>query len=365
MGTKRLSACTGLILFLFETIHIGGGAGHRREIRGRERITLPEPRDRAAHRVLHQRRESVSGEVDQRGRAPYQLGRRSGRGPASETQHSAQHGEEAAGAPYDDPRELFRVLTQRRVRLAQPDQLAHQLVLELASHMAAVHLDAGPWVAPREQPVRITHVLVLDREGVRRLPPLPLGEDEGRGLACAGPVAHRRSKRREQGIVHRVADEQRIHVGSVRYVRPARPRSVEQQRHQTLAERAGDLACEPLDWYGLGHGQKRPPAPPPENPPPPPNPPKPPPPPPPPHPPLEPLQPPRPWPNPPSQNGSRKKRPRLRTINRTRAMMSHLTGNWGTPRSSGSGGGTPDSVTPNSCAKACAIRSTPYASPAP
>src|SRR6266550_5750444 len=110
------------------------------------------------------------------------------------------------------------------------------------------------------------------------------------------------------------------------------------------------------------------PAPPPENPPPPPNPPKPPPPPPPPpppHPPLEPLQRPRPPPNPPSQNGSKKMRPRLRTINRTSAMMNHLTGNWGTPRSSGPRGGTPDSVTPNSWAKACAIRSTPYASPAP
>src|SRR6267142_1022524 len=302
MGTKRLSACTGVILFLFETVHIGGGSCSRREVRGRERIALPEPRDRAAHRVLYQRCQPIGREADQRASAPYQLGGRSGRGPAGKTQHRAQHGEEAAGAPYDDPRQLFRVLAQRRVRLAQPDQFAHQLMLELAPQVAAVYLDTGPRIAAREQPVRITDVLVLDGEGVRRLPPLPLGQDEGRGLARAVPVAHRRSQRCEQGVVHRVTDQQGIHVGAVGYVRPARPRSVEQQRHQTLAERAGHLAREPLDWDSLGHDQKRPPAPPPEKPPPPPNPPKPPPPPPPPArpppPPPPPIHPPPPPPRP-------------------------------------------------------------------
>src|SRR5882762_10475163 len=116
-GTKRLSACTGVILSLFETVYIGGGACHRREIRGRERITFAEPRGRAAQRVLHQRRQSIGREADQGARAPYQLGGRGRRGPPSEAQHRTQHGEETAGAPYDDPRQLFRVLVQRGVRL--------------------------------------------------------------------------------------------------------------------------------------------------------------------------------------------------------------------------------------------------------
>src|SRR5439155_1345558 len=80
---------------------------------------------------------------------------------------------------------------QRCIRLAQANELAHQLVLELAPQMAAVHLDAGPRVAARQQPVRVAHVLVFDREGVRRITPLPLREDERRGLTRAGPVAHR------------------------------------------------------------------------------------------------------------------------------------------------------------------------------
>ena len=142
---------------------------------------------------------------------------------------------------------------QRRVRLSQPHQLAHQLVLELAPQMAAVHLDAGPRVAPGEHPVRVAHVLVFDREGVRRLAPLPLGQDERCGLARAGPVARGRSERLEQGIVRRVADEQRVHVGAVRYVGPARPGTVEQQRHQPLAERAGDLRGKLLDCQFQRH----------------------------------------------------------------------------------------------------------------
>src|ERR1044072_8754798 len=106
-----------------------------------------------------------------------------------------------------------------------------------------------------------------------------------------------------------------------------------------------------------------PPAPPPEKPPPPPNPPNPPNPPPPP--PLQPLPPPQQRPMPPNRNGSRKMRPRLSTIRSTIAMM-NPPGMCGVGPCSGGGrtSSGADSVTPNSCANACAIRSTPTASPA-
>src|SRR2546427_12194736 len=58
-------------------------------------------------------------------------------------------------------------------------------------------------------------------------------------------------------------------------------------------------------------------------------------------------------------------------INSTAAPMSHDRGIGSLPESSaggrggGGGGGWPDSVTPNCCANACAIRSTPCANPAP
>src|SRR2546426_1153860 len=107
MGTTRLSACTGLILFLFETIHIGGGAGHRR------------------------------------------AGRRGGR--------------------------------PRRVRRGR------------ARRWGAPPVDAAIGGAPRGARPAPPIPLVRGGAGPRRPPPLPLGEDEGRGLVCAGPVAHRRS----------------------------------------------------------------------------------------------------------------------------------------------------------------------------
>src|SRR6266571_3775536 len=217
------------------------------------RITLTEPRDRAAHRVLHQRRQSVGREASECRRAPHQLGGRGGYGPTRETQHSAQHREKAAGAPYDNPRELFRVLMQRGIRLAQANQLTHKLVLKLAPQLAAVHLDAGPRVAPREQPVRVAHVFVFDRERVRGLPPLPLGQDEGRRVARAGPGAHGGSECCKQSIVHRVTNEQRVHVGAVGNVSSTRPRPVEQQGHQPRAERAGDLRGKLLDRQFRGH----------------------------------------------------------------------------------------------------------------
>src|SRR5256884_4017488 len=142
---------------------------------------------------------------------------------------------------------------QRGIRLAQPNQLTHELVLELAPQLAAVHLDTGPRVAPREQPVRVAHVFVFDRERVRGLPPLPLAQDEGRRVARAGPGAHRGSECCEQGIVHRVTNEQRVHVGAVGYVSSTRPRTVEQQGHQPRAERAGDLRGKLLDRQFRGH----------------------------------------------------------------------------------------------------------------
>src|SRR5947199_9465433 len=142
--------------------------------------------------MLHQRCESVGGEPDQSGGAPYQLGGRSGDGSAHEPEHRSQHSEKAAAAPYDDAHEPFRVLLQRRVRLAQPHQLAHELVLELAAQLLAVDLDAGPRVASREQPVRLAHVLILDGESVRRLAPLPLREDEWGWMPGPGPDADAR-----------------------------------------------------------------------------------------------------------------------------------------------------------------------------
>src|SRR5947208_6182936 len=119
--------------------------------------------------------------------------------------------------------------------------------------MAPVYRDAGPRVAARQQPVRVAHVLVFDREGVRRLTPLPLREDERRGLARAGPVAHRRSQPLEQRIVHCVTDEQRVHLGAGRDVCPACPGSVQQQRHQPLAEGAGDVCGERVNGQFRSH----------------------------------------------------------------------------------------------------------------
>src|SRR5439155_8942986 len=120
------------------------------------------------------------------------------------------HREETRRGPYDRLRETFRLGPQGAVRLAQPYQLALQLVLELAAQMVALDPDAGPRIAPGEHPVRLAHVLVLDRERVRRLAPFPLREDERSRVTGSRPGAHHRRQGVEQRSVHRVADEQRV-----------------------------------------------------------------------------------------------------------------------------------------------------------
>src|SRR5439155_17911820 len=102
----------------------------------------------------------------------------------------------------------------------------------------------------------------------------PLGEDQRRGISRAHPAGERRLERHEQALVHRVADEQRIHVRAAGHVSAARGRAVQEQRDETTAKGLRHAVRELLGRE-LRH-QNLPPAPPPEKPPPPPKPPNPP-----------------------------------------------------------------------------------------
>src|SRR5207247_3103619 len=143
---------------------------------------------------------------------------------------------------------------------------------------------------------RGSDVIVPDRKRIGRLAPLRLREDQrGRVL----PVPQHRPQRREQRLVHRVADQQRVHVGASRDVGPAGRRAVEQERHEPATEGGVQSRRKNVRRDRLGHRQKLPPAPPPLKPPPPPKPPNPPPKPPPPPPPPPPRPPPPQPPQPP------------------------------------------------------------------
>src|SRR5439155_18040851 len=63
----------------------------------------------------------------------------------------------------------------------------------------------------------------------------------------ARPPAYRGLEAREQVLVHGVADEQGVHVRAVGHVCAAGRRAIEQQRHEALAERSGDLVRKVLD----------------------------------------------------------------------------------------------------------------------
>src|SRR5438034_11509483 len=106
--------------------------------------------------------------------------------------------EEPGGAPYDHPPQLFRITPQRSVGLAQPHQLPHQLVLELAAQVLALHRHAAPGIPARQQPMGLADILVLDRKRVGRGAPLPLREDERRRVTGAPPLPHRRLETRSE-----------------------------------------------------------------------------------------------------------------------------------------------------------------------
>ena len=109
---------------------------------------------------------------------------------------------------------------QGGVRLPQPHQLPFQLVLQLASHVIALDRDAGPRVPPRQHAVRLAQILVLYGKGVGRVAPLSFGEDQRGAMTGAHPAANGGLEGREQVLVHRIADEQRVHVGAPGDVRP-------------------------------------------------------------------------------------------------------------------------------------------------
>src|SRR2546421_7583760 len=88
---------------------------HRREIRSRERIPFDEPRDRAAHRVLHQRRQRVGRKASDGGRTPHQLGGRGGGGPTPGTPPRAPPPGKTPRPPPPTPRPRCRGLTPRGV----------------------------------------------------------------------------------------------------------------------------------------------------------------------------------------------------------------------------------------------------------
>src|SRR5207247_1331028 len=270
---------------------------------------------------------------------------------------------------------------------------------------------------------RGSDVIVPDRKRIGRLAPLRLREDQrGRVL----PVPQHRPQRREQRLVHRVADQQRVHVGASRDVGPAGRRAVEEQRHESATEDGVQSRRKNVRRDRLGHRQKLPPAPPPLKPPPPPKPPNPPPkppppPPPPPHPPPPPdgvqprrknarrdrlghrqklppappplkpppppkppnpppkppppppPPPPRPPPHPPPIHSHRQPSRRCRArvarvamITSTMARMNTHFASWPTSSAGCSGGAgacSLTSVTPNSSAKACARSATPSSRP--
>ena len=94
-------------------------------------------------------------------------------------------------------RQAPRIAAERGVQLPQPHELAHKLGLELTPQILAPHADPRPGIPPGEHPVRVADLLVLDREGVRRLAPLSLGEDQRRRISRAHPAGERRLERRK------------------------------------------------------------------------------------------------------------------------------------------------------------------------
>src|SRR2546425_7368621 len=205
-------------------------------------------------------------------------------------------------------------------------------------------------------------------------------------MAVLAPRRDRRRDRREQRLVDGIHDEQCVHVRPTRHVCPSSGRAIEHERDeagpQRGFERRGKL------FYGLRSGHTRPsfltsrqnfpPAPPPENPPPPPKPPNPPPPPPKPPkppplppkpPPPQPPQPPRDLRTAPNTKGSSRIPPRDNTTNRTSMISRVCHGELEELDSAGGCSPLPvrseSSATRNSCANACASKSTPAASPSP
>src|SRR5256885_6757246 len=86
---------------------------HRLKVRSRERIPFDEPRDRAAHRVLHQRRQRVGRKASDGGRTPHQLGGRGGEGAPPPAPHPAPHRGKNPPAPPHKPPAAFLGPTQR------------------------------------------------------------------------------------------------------------------------------------------------------------------------------------------------------------------------------------------------------------
>ena len=126
-------------------------------------------------------------EPHQRGRLPHDIVRSGRHRATAQPERTPQHREEPRRTPDHDSRQAFRVAPRRGVRLPQPDELADQLELELASQVLPPHADPLPRIAPGEQTVSLPDFLVLDCERVARITPLVLREDEGRRVAGAGP----------------------------------------------------------------------------------------------------------------------------------------------------------------------------------
>src|SRR4029077_15002136 len=155
MAAKSLEARTD-ILSLCKTVHILGSAGERRQVCWRETLAVP--------RRTHQRLELHGRKADERrGLLDHRL-RRARHGPTGEAQHGAEYREKPAGASYDSAGQLFRLVAQAGIRLAQPHELFHQLALELPAHVRALDPDCGPGVATREQAVVVADVFVFDRK---------------------------------------------------------------------------------------------------------------------------------------------------------------------------------------------------------
>src|SRR6185437_11197500 len=189
----------------------------------------------------------------------HRLGQRDvvGRRPfAVESQHGAKDDHDRAQARAEELDLPAAVIARREHALAQLEQLAHRLLLELEPEIAQIDRDAVEGRGAVQDFVSVENVGVLHRKDVGRASPLGARQRERRVVAGIDPGARRGRGRGELRRAERVDDHEHVVIGAFGNVLTRGRGSVQHDRAQRVTVRRAELRDEFFQGHSR-HGSPR------------------------------------------------------------------------------------------------------------